>query len=627
MRRWAAMLALIAIAGCGPTRQAALRHVVLPEQRTIDVSDAAKLPPQPIPENVAPRTVTNDKAREEWRLSLDDAVKIALENAKVIRVLAGVTAVSSGKTIYDPAITNTTIDQEQARFDPVLSEKLRFNRTETAAPFVNPADPRRSFIVGTHGDEVLSVAGLSKTNLAGGQLALNWTESPTRFGGNGGPFALNPQNRNALEFSYTQPLLQGAGVRVNTAPIVIARLNTEVSFFQYKDSVQELVRSTIEGYWNLVQARIDEWAIGIQVEQSKEAYEREKARFGAKLADIRDVSQAQVSYTQFKARLVAAKALVLAREAALRNLLGLVPNDDREILPVSVPTFARVRPAWKGLTNLAEERRPDIIELKLILEAEQVRLLQAENQALPTIDAVALYRWNGLAGAMPNGERLATGPGQFTDWTAGINFSVPLGLRQGRAQVREEKLRILRDRANLEQGVHAAIHELAGSVRELDSNWEQYLAYKESRLAAFDNLKVQIEQFKSGRSIYLNVLQAINDWGNAVISESRTLLTYNIALASLERQTGTILETHGLVFFEERFRAAGPLGIFGPGRLYPSAIVPTGAPTQYPPTSGRSEDAFNLRSPSPRGPEPIRPQFAPPSPVDPEADRRIAPRP
>jgi len=623
------MLVLAMLAGCELTQSAALRHVVLPEQRTIEYRDPSTMPGVPIPETVAPRTVSSPRHAEEWRLSLDEAIRIGLENARVIRVLAGVTATSSNQTIYDPAITNTTIDQEKGRFDPVLSHKSRLNHTETPTPFVNPLDPSRSIIFGTRADEVRSEAGLSKTNLAGGQLGANWIETPTRFGGDGGPFPLNPQNRNALELSYTQPLLQGAGVRFNTAPIVIARLNTEVSFFQYKDSVQELVRGVIAGYWNLVQARTDAWAARIQVELSEEAFQREKARLGAKLADVKDVAQARTTYTQFKGRLVAAEAAVLTREGALRNLLGLTPNDDRQIVPVSAPTFARVRPEWKGLVSLAEARRPDIIELKLILEAEQVRLMQAENQALPRVDAVASYRWNGLAGAMPNGERLATGPGQFTDWTIGVNFSVPLGLRQGRARVREERLLILRDRANLEQGLHAASHDLASTLRDLDSNWEQYLAFKESRMAAYDNLKVQVEQFKFGRSIYLNVLQAMNDWGAAVTSEARSLLNYNIALGTLERQTGTILETHGLVFYEERFRAAGPLSILGHGhgRLYPSSIVPTGTPDQYPATNAPSEDSFNLRNPAPRSMRPdVRPQLLPPRPLDPTPDLRPEPR-
>ena len=65
---------------------------------------------------------------------------------------------------------------------------------------------------------------------------------------------------------------------------------------------------------------------------------------------------------------------------------------------------------------------------------------------------------------------------------------MPLGLRAGRAQVRQQKLIIARDQANVEQGVHAAIHQLASTVRDLDSAYEQYLAFKETREAADDQL-------------------------------------------------------------------------------------------------------------------------------------------
>jgi outer membrane protein TolC len=249
------------------------------------------------------------------------------------------------------------------------------------------------------------------------------------------------------------------------------------------------------------------------------------------------------------------------------------------------------------LVRLAEERRPDIVELKIILEADQVRLVQAENQALPRLDAVALYRWNGLSGELPNEDHLASRPGQFTDWSVGVNFSVPLGLRQGRAQARQQKLLIARDRANVEQQVHAAVHQLASTVRDLDSAFEQYQALKETRTAADINLNLQMEKFRAGQTIYLNVLQALNDWGSAVSSEAQQLLTYNINLANLERRTGTILETHGLVFTEERFRAAGPLGIWGHDRLYPAAEIPVGTPHLYPGTGEPAENSFDLRNP------------------------------
>jgi len=588
-------LALTGISGCGFTADELSRNIILPEQRTISYRQPDQLPPVPIPLSTPPRTVSNPRPEtKEWQLSLDEAIRIALENARVIRFLAGTSAASTGTTIYDAAITNTTIDQAQAVFDPILKWDNMLNHNNTPVGVFDPANPQRSFITGTSTDSFSSDLGLSKTNELGGTWAIDWTANPRRFN-TPGPFPLNPERPRAVTVSYTQPLLQGGGFSVNTAPIVIARLNTEQSFFQYKNNVQQLVRGTIEAYWNLVQARVNVWARKIQEQQSKEAFDRESARLKTGFSDLGTLSQTRLTYNQFRSNRIAAEADVLAREGALRNLLGLEPNDDLQIVPTSAPASQRLPHNWDELLRVAEQRRPDIVELKIIVEADQIRLIQAENLALPQLNAFSLYRWNGLQGEMPNGEDVTAGTGKFSDWSVGVNFSVPLGLRQGRAQIRQQQLLILRDQANVEQQLHLAIHQLASTVRELDSAYEQYLAFKETREAADANLRVQNEKFKSGQTIYLNVLQALNAWGDAVSSEAQQLLIYNTSLAALEQQTGTILETHGLVFYEERFRSAGPL--LCRDQDYPAALPPKGSPEQYPGTNSASENSFKLQNP------------------------------
>ncbi|HEY8504823.1 MAG TPA: hypothetical protein VIL46_09590, partial [Gemmataceae bacterium] len=59
----------------------------------------------------------------------------------------------------------------------------------------------------------------------------------------------------------------------------------------------------------------------------------------------------------------------------------------------------------------------------------------------------------------------------------------------------------------------------------------------------------------------------------------------------------TILETHGVRFFEERYRSLGPLGSLGHGRDYPSAIVPGPNAPQYPDTGEPAEEFFDLQDP------------------------------
>jgi outer membrane protein TolC len=604
----AGLLLGVLLSGCVPT--GGIWEQVVPEQRTLALRDPSQLHPTPAPVVPAPPTVSNPPAPVDPQdLSLDQAIRIALANSQVVRVLAGVTATSSGRTIYDPAIANTAIDQERAAFDPMVTVRNTFNRLEQPTAFFDPTAPGGVRIDGPRVDQYSLDAGVTKKNILGGTLGFDVTDLVSRFTPGGEP--LNPQAQSAITLSYTQPLLQGAGVGVNLAPIVIARINTEISYFQLKDSVQELVRGVVEAYWAVVFARTDLWARRQQVEQGKAAYERAVARKRQGFGTEADVAQARLALSNFEATRIAAEGNLLQREAALRNILRLSPSRPDRIIPNTPPADQRVSPNWDELVRLAEQQRPDLVELKLILEADQQSLLVAKNQAMPRLDATMLYRWNGLEGETPTGVNVSSRPGQFTDWTLGVNFSVPLGLRAGRAGLRRSELTLARDQANLDQGIHNALHALATSYRTLAQFYEEYLALKDTREAARTNLDQQLAAYRAGRTIFLNVVQAIGDWGNAVSAEAQILAQYNTELANLERQTGTILETHGVRFMEERFRSIGPLGRLGPKPYYPSAIMPGPNAPLYPVLPRPSEEFFDLRTPEIPGQEPSLPDVLP----------------
>jgi outer membrane protein TolC len=599
-------LLLLLATGCSAAQVAAL---VVPEQRHLALREPEQIPSAAMPALPPPPTVSNPPPPSATRdLSLDEAIRIGLANSQVVRVLAGVAVTTSTKTIYDTAITNTTIDEARAAFDPTLLVQNNWNRTEQPAAVFNPTSPTGASIFGPRLDDYNFRLGLTKKTVLGGTFNVDFTRDHTLFHPSN-VNALNPQDRSAVALGYTQPLLKGAGVQPNVAPIVIARINTERSYFEYKDSVQELVRGVAEAYWAVEFARVDVWVHRQQVEQGEYGYKLADARQRAGLGNAAAVSQARTALANFRANLVGAEAALLNREAALRNLLGLAPTDPARILPTTPPLKQRVEPNWDEVVRLAEQRRPDLIELNLILEADHQALIIANNQALPQVDATMLYRWNGLEGVTPGGPSLATGAGQFTDWTLGVNFSVPLGLRQARAVLRRTELIITRDRANLDQGIHNALNELAATVRDLAQFHEQYLAFKETREAARINLDQQLADFRAGRSIYLNVLQAISDWGSAVSSEAQALAQYNTALARLERETGTILETHGVWFSEERFKAIGPLGRLAHPRAYPAAVFPSPNANRYPVGSGPADRALEMERPTvPTGEEVPRPR-------------------
>lgn len=570
-------------------------RILPPDEKDIRVRDPEGFPPARYPMRAPPPTVSDPRWSDPaFRIGLDDAIRTALQNSAVVRILAGASAAPSGSTIYDPAITNTTIDQAKARFDPNLTLNNTFSKSQIPTAVLDPLDPSRALLFGPAVNGYDMNLGLTKTNSFGGTASLSVNVNPTTTTpGQGLP--LNPQTTSAVTLGYTQPLLQGAGTKANLAPIIIARLNTERSFFQFKDNMQQSVRGVIQAYWSLVFARTDMWARARQVEQGTEALARARARFEAGFADIGEVAQAETALDNFRATLIASEANELNQEAALANIIGMPPSS--RFTPLTPPNPERVAVEWDPLLRLAEERRPDLIELKLIIEADQQSLYQARNAARPILNSSFQYTWNGLEGRMPNGMELSSAAGQFTSWTAGINFSVPIGLRAGRAGFRQSQLVLARDQANLEEGLQNTAHTIASDLRNLAQFYEEYKVFKEARVAARLNLDRQLENYRRGRSILLNVLQAITDWGNAVSSESQALTQYQTQLALLEQDTGTILETHGVRFWEERYRSLGPLGGLGHGQCYPKALPPTPNTIKYPTENRPAEEFFDLEDP------------------------------
>jgi outer membrane protein TolC len=301
---------------------------VLPEQRQLEIRDPAQLMRVPFPDLPSPRTVTAPEADvEPQRLSLDEAIRTALETTTVVRVLAGVTAVSSGRTIYDPAISNTLIDDARARFDPQFRLDNNFFRNDDPSVILVPPGNAPPQVTGVPQHAYDMRMGLAKNTSTGGTASLDVGTTAIRDRFNVPGQALNPRAPSFTGMSYTQPLLQGAGVQVNVAPIVIARIDTERSFFQLKDSVQRMVRGVVEGYWSLVQARVEAWARRQQVGQGQEAFERALASLEAGMGNAAEVAQARSALANFRASLITAEANVLQREAALRNILGHRPSD------------------------------------------------------------------------------------------------------------------------------------------------------------------------------------------------------------------------------------------------------------------------------------------------------------
>ena len=597
MRGWAFCVLLGGAPVFGQLAEA--RRCILPEQRVLQYRAPSEFDGYALDPQGKVTTVETPDERTPELLPLDEALQLALAQANVIRILSGTTANSTGLTPYDPAITNTLVDQARAAFDPNLVLENSYSRNENPTAILDPGAPSGASIDATDVDRYRMGMSLAQRKTNGGTVSLGVTTQPNQVAVPGLP--LNPQTPTSVELGWTKPLLRGRGHLVNVAPIVIARLDTERSFYQLKDGVQEMVRSVIDGYWGLVFARTDVWARRQQVNQLEYAYRYFRSRKAVGLADLGDTAQAEVSLATFRANLIAAEADLLNREVAFLNVLGWSPDCPVRLIPTTPPLTDKCDLPWEDLLAQAEVHRPDLIERKIQLEADRQRLLVAGNDVLPQLDAVTSYRQNALGGRAPAGNIIRNEPLQFSDVSVGLNLALPVGRRGTRAALRQQQLALARDQALLEQQLHAAKHDIAQRLRNLDTFYSQYEAFKDVRKAARINLDRQSRLVASGgtstdRPIVLNLLQAVTDWGNAISSEALALTRYNAEIAALERSVGVILEDHGILFYEEAFLSQGP-GRRRNRAAYPQSTAPTENTPQYPIGDTPAEEAFDLQPP------------------------------
>ena len=151
------------------------------EQRQIRYRDPALLPDVEVGPSQPPPTVRAPLPENSQQLlSLDEAIKMALDNTEVVRQLAGNIAVASGRTIYDPAIANTAIDQQRAAFDPTLQANNAWSQTETPVAVSDPGDPTQSIIGGTQTENHNVTLGLTQRNLTGGVAQFGFGNDASR---------------------------------------------------------------------------------------------------------------------------------------------------------------------------------------------------------------------------------------------------------------------------------------------------------------------------------------------------------------------------------------------------------------------------------------------------------------
>jgi hypothetical protein len=614
----------VMLTGCQPTQPFYLRDRAnfaeyLQHAQQIEIPDLEIDPAPEATHALEPLTLDNQKY-EFLDLSLEECVSYALVNSKLIRTIPGTqrqnidiaanilsTPSQQQSSVYDPAITATTTSPQQiavdqngnrilprgaaranqvggvedalSEFDAQFSAFFSYNNTDRARNVGsnNPFNPTLF-----RGRDSTGQMALSKRMATGGIVSAR-SQSIYSFNNiqTSGPGRAVPSDyTQVLEFQVQHPLLRGRGTSVNRIPVVLARINEDLSLVDFEERVRNLVRDVEFAYWDLYQSYWNVENARVARDSAAKAYHiaYEKLQKGA--AGTTE-AQAKFTYHDFQAQLDAALAGgaalggdpgLFGREQTLRILMGWASSDGRLVRPSDKPAIGMAQFDFDDSINEMLSRSVDLRRQRWVIKQRELELLSAKNQMLANVDLSFIYRYVGVGGSLldkggngPFPPSPATNPppsaweellsGNYQEAAVRMDFLPnPIGARRASNDVRNKQLTLARDHALLDEKEIAATHRISQVLRELNSNYIQMTEQLAALSAADRWVKLYQEKFNAGEAgveqIMDLLLRAQQSRASAGRNYARALSEYNKSIVEVHMLKGSLLEYNNITLEE-----------------------------------------------------------------------------
>jgi outer membrane protein TolC len=449
---------------------------------------------------------------------------------------------------FAPAIARTAVVEAEALFDPswFLNNALSRLRQDTGT-FLAGAGTLSS----RQWDFQSGARSLLPTG-ASVALSQGWTmlDSNSTF------YDPNPRYATDIGLSVAQPLLRGAGLEVTKSPIVLARLDHQISLADFKRQLIDTLLEVEQTYWELTVAEVRVDALAESLSAAEENLRIVRRRFEEGKDKRVIVSLAESAVTNRQTDLIVARLQRARTSDHLKRLINdpALPLEEPTLLATSEQPLANPVPTTRAVLQramlAAMKYRPEIQQADARLQ--QMGLLErvARNQRLPRLDLQGAYGLTGLDSknwrAMK--EQFST---EFYDWTVGLELEVPIGNRSRMAAYERAQLERTQALVEREDTRQQLLLEVSNAVRDLAAAEEAVAATRAARQAAEQTLHDQQANVGVGAALQKDLLDAQRDLADAKVREIQSMAAYMTSLAQLERAKGTLLEYNNIRILDE----------------------------------------------------------------------------
>jgi outer membrane protein TolC len=460
-------------------------------------------------------------------LTLEQCVADALAKNFAVRIQSftmsqAAQAVIIAHSSYDPTLGVTW--QKNVTQSPQAT-----NSTNTAAAGAAP-----------YSDNQSTAVSLAQPVITGGTISANYNLS--RNASNSIQSLLNPAYDGQISLNVSQPLLQGAGTDYGRANMRIADFGVRISKENFKSAVLTMIYNVESQYFNVIYARRQyEVALdAVKLAQQLLDENTVKRKTGV-LTDL-DVVQAQSGLATAQSQLIGFKQ---AMENAEDNLLQTLGETQfrTPVGSVRFPPLPSTDVSFDVSYKLARDNGPNLAVIEYTIEQYKLDALMAKRNNLPQLNATGGLGHSSVETSYTDANgRVWNSPGY--NWSAGLQFSMPWGMRANRALYREAMNNIESEKATMDQADQALTVQVRAAIRAVQSNVEGVTAAEFAATLSQKQYDLQKAKFDAGLATSFDVLQAQNELETARISEIQAEVSLRVSLANLRFLEGSSLSNY-----------------------------------------------------------------------------------
>ena len=474
-------------------------------------------------------------------MSLQRAILLAVENNRDLRL-----------TKLVPAVRDVQITQAEAVFDVVAFATYDYQKLDTPQPgTVGGLDVFGS----VQQDSRDLTVGLRKLMDTGGQLSIS--TNLRRENRVPSFFAVDTFYETNISVDLVQPLLRNFGSDTTRSQIMLSTNAHAQSLADLRGTMQEVVASTEEAYWQLVFNRhrllillrlVGDAEKARRIIEARQAYDAAREQISQIRAFVGerrlDVIESRTALRRSSDQL---KQLIYAPHLPLSGEELIIPLDSMVDAPIQFNTFDAITTAFQN--------RPDLQRALSEIKDASIRQRVADNQRLPLLDLAASVRYNGVSEANIQEAYDNTDDGEFIDYLLSLQFEMPIGNRAAEAAKKQRDIE--RDGAviNYERVSQAAVLEVKTALRQLNANYESIGASHDTRLASADSVRAIQARWDSGADLTPDFvdrwIDRKLDLSRNEIREMSELAGYSTAIARYYQTIGTLLKRNGIIFSRE----------------------------------------------------------------------------